>query len=80
MRIRFPVSSGPAESSVPFVFMKNTPCLFVAKNSPAFSPSCFRRFRVSAATADLREAVKARVDAEYPALETIYKNLHAHPE
>lgn len=34
----------------------------------------------SAATADLREGVKAPVDAEYPALETIYKNLHAHPE
>lgn len=28
----------------------------------------------------LRDAVKARVDAEYPSLEKIYLNLHAHPE
>jgi len=33
-----------------------------------------------AATPEVREAVKARVDAEYASLETIYKNLHAHPE
>lgn len=33
-----------------------------------------------AATADLRNAVKTRVDADYPSLESIYKNLHAHPE
>jgi hippurate hydrolase len=32
------------------------------------------------ATPDLREVVKARIDAEYPSLEAIYKNLHAHPE
>ena len=32
------------------------------------------------AAAPVSELVKARVDAEYPSLETIYKNLHAHPE
>jgi amidohydrolase len=32
------------------------------------------------ASPDLRDVVKARIDAEYPSLETIYKNLHAHPE
>jgi hippurate hydrolase len=35
---------------------------------------------VFAAPSDLRDAVKARVDAEYASLETIYKNLHTHPE
>ena len=29
---------------------------------------------------ELRDVVAARVDAEYPALEAIYQNLHAHPE
>ena len=33
-----------------------------------------------AATPELRDQVKARVDAEYASLETIYRNLHAHPE
>ncbi len=33
-----------------------------------------------AATPEVREAVKARVDAEYASLETIYKDLHTHPE
>jgi amidohydrolase len=32
------------------------------------------------ATPELREAVKARIDSEYPSLEAIYKTLHAHPE
>ena len=36
--------------------------------------------RVVAATPELRDQVKARVDAEYASLEAIYKNLHAHPE
>ncbi len=35
---------------------------------------------LSAATPEVREAVKHRVDAEYASLETIYKDLHAHPE
>src|SRR5438105_9903437 len=35
---------------------------------------------LSAATPEVRDAVKARVDAEYASLETIYKDLHAHPE
>lgn len=35
---------------------------------------------MSAATPEVRDAVKARVDAEYASLETIYKNLHANPE
>src|SRR5882672_7625877 len=35
---------------------------------------------LSAATPELREAVKGRVDAEYASLEVIYKDLHAHPE
>ena len=34
----------------------------------------------TAAPAGTREAVQARVDAEYSSLEGIYKNLHAHPE
>lgn len=33
-----------------------------------------------AASAELREAVKTRVDAEYASLEAFYKDLHAHPE
>ena len=33
-----------------------------------------------AATAELRDAVKARIDADYASLESIYKNLHTHPE
>jgi len=36
--------------------------------------------RLSAATPEVRDAVKARVDAEYASLETIYKDLHANPE
>jgi len=35
---------------------------------------------LNAATPALRDAVQARVDAEYPSLEVIYKDLHAHPE
>src|SRR5947207_3402700 len=35
---------------------------------------------LAAATSEVREAVKGRVDAEYASLETIYKDLHAHPE
>ena len=33
-----------------------------------------------AASPDLRASVAAKVAAEYPALEAIYRNLHAHPE
>lgn len=33
-----------------------------------------------AATVEVREAVKARVDAEYTSLESIYQDLHRHPE
>lgn len=33
-----------------------------------------------AASAELRDAVKARVEADYASLETLYKDLHAHPE
>ena len=36
--------------------------------------------RACAATLELRDQVKARVEAEYPSLEAIYKELHAHPE
>jgi len=32
------------------------------------------------ATPDLRDAVRAKIDAEYPSLDAIYKDLHAHPE
>ena len=35
---------------------------------------------VHAASLAVRDAVKAKVEAEYPALESIYRNLHAHPE
>jgi amidohydrolase len=35
---------------------------------------------LSAATPEVRDAVKARVDAEYSSLEAIYQDLHAHPE
>ena len=35
---------------------------------------------LSAATPEVRDAVKSRVDAEYPSLEVIYKDLHANPE
>ena len=34
----------------------------------------------AASDSSLRDAVAARVDADYPSLEAIYKNLHAHPE
>jgi amidohydrolase len=34
----------------------------------------------AAAAADLRGLVAARIEAEYPSLEAIYKNLHANPE
>ena len=33
-----------------------------------------------AAAPGAQEAVRARVEAEYPSLEAIYQNLHAHPE
>ena len=33
-----------------------------------------------AAAPALRDAVQAKLDADYASLETIYKNLHAHPE
>ena len=36
--------------------------------------------RLTAATPEVREAVKARVDADYPSLEAIYCDIHAHPE
>jgi hippurate hydrolase len=35
---------------------------------------------LSGATPELREKVKTRLEAEYPSLEVIYKNLHANPE
>lgn len=35
---------------------------------------------LGAAVPELRDVVTAKVDAEYPALEAIYKNLHANPE
>ncbi len=34
----------------------------------------------AAAPQELRTAVTAKVDAEYPSLEAIHKNVHAHPE
>lgn len=34
----------------------------------------------TAATPEVRDAVKARVDAEYASLEVIYKDLHTNPE
>ena len=34
----------------------------------------------SAADASLRDAVAKKISAEYPSLEAIYKDLHAHPE
>lgn len=60
--------------------MKSTPCLVRGQKFAGLFALLLSAVSGSAATADLREAVKARVDAEYPALETIYKNLHAHPE
>src|SRR5687768_7914371 len=33
-----------------------------------------------AATAELRETVRAKVTAEYPSLYSIYQHLHANPE
>lgn len=35
---------------------------------------------LTAATPEVRDAVRSKVDAEYASLETIYKDLHAHPE
>lgn len=32
------------------------------------------------AAPDLRDAVRAKIDAEYPSLDVIYKDLHTHPE
>ena len=43
--------------------------LALAATGPAF-----------AAAPALRDAVQAKLDAEYSSLEAIYKNLHAHPE
>lgn len=42
--------------------------------------ACFAGSAFAAATLELRDAVKARIEAEYASLEAIYKNLHAHPE
>ena len=36
--------------------------------------------QMSAANPAVRDAVKARVDAEYPSLEAIYRDFHLHPE
>ena len=36
--------------------------------------------QLSAATPELRDAVRTKVDAEYASLEAIYKDLHTHPE
>ena len=35
---------------------------------------------LSAAPLEVREAVRARVDAEYPSLAAVYRHLHANPE
>jgi hypothetical protein len=42
--------------------------------------SLFAAVPLPAATPAVREAVKARVDAEYPSLEAIYRDIHQHPE
>lgn len=57
--------------------MRIPPCLIVAiAGSAWFSlpPAA------AAAAVDLRSAVAAKVADEYPALEAIYKQIHAHPE
>ena len=40
----------------------------------------FSGVALSAATPEVREAVKARVEAEYPSLEATYRHLYANPE
>ena len=50
------------------------------KRSALFLTALLAGATLTAATPEVREAVKARVDAEYASLETIYKDLHAHPE
>src|SRR4051812_22144120 len=60
-------------------------------NLPSFLASACRRlglffcftFGVAsafAASAELRDMVRAKIDAEYASLEAIYKDLHANPE
>ena len=50
------------------------------KRSALFLTALLAGATLNAATPEVREAVKSRVDAEYASLETIYKELHAHPE
>ena len=46
----------------------------------AFACSLVAALPMPAATPAVREAVKARVDAEYPSIEAIYRDIHQHPE
>jgi hippurate hydrolase len=46
----------------------------------AFACSLIAASPLRAATTDVREAVKACVEAEYPSLEAIYRDIHQHPE
>jgi amidohydrolase len=46
----------------------------------ALLPFLFPLATLIAAEADLQALVRSRVSAEYPSLEAIYQNLHAHPE
>jgi amidohydrolase len=50
------------------------------KRSARLLAALFASAALTAATPEMREAVKGRVDAEYASLETIYKDLHLHPE
>ena len=45
-----------------------------------FTPLVFLTAPLLAADAALRDAVAQKVAADYPALDAIYKDLHAHPE
>ena len=42
--------------------------------------SCAALMSAFAATPELKPVVEAKVNAEYPSLEAIYKDIHAHPE
>lgn len=59
--------------------MPTRPCSFSPRGLFSLLALCASA-ALQAATPELRDAVKARVDAEYPSLEAIYKQLHANPE
>jgi amidohydrolase len=45
-----------------------------------FAFACCSAAAFAAADSALRQAITAKVAAEYPSLETLYKDLHSHPE